>query len=728
MRFFLSALQNRFVLILFLFGAFANFAFSERILSPVQGTFSNKQTLLIDLSDGSEAFYSFSGENPLESGLAYDSPVILDATGEVSLYVTIVKSQSQTEKYHVNYTVKEDGNPFATGTPEKDFIDRITGESIILFTSGDTIKIPPSLSFSIGNPDQDKGDEGENPFLKGRTLAVSADNRLSRYVPCRITDGSRVWRFVFYIFAGESSEVKPKKVPFEISDWDFFKFTGKNLIWTIDNGTWSASTKKYKIDRTRTHVIYWQSVAYKAGNPVQSFVLPPKPELKIEKYDKAAVFSLSGDEKYSFSVISSGASGGTQDDKGAHKSITFDTFEGDSVRENAVFAVYCDGVFQGSLSGLYEIDRKPPLPPKFYPSTLGEYARKDVSVSVASEKDSRIYVSVSGPHIIRSGSYLNNNSELDFLTPNEYSPYSPEKPIPLSGGNKDTVGYKVFAYAVDRAGNKSPVSSYQVVIDEYNYFLDGSASSLGADGTRLHPYNSFSEVIKAINSSDYSHFFVSGTVVLPENLPAISANCSFTGTKGARFLAGASSAISVKGASVEFENCIIEKSIEKTNPEKNAGDSESGETLFELENSAALFKNCEIVGNFSSSGILFSAKDSAVTIKDSGVTAQGKTYASDFAGTDCEIEASKTRFAAIADTAVIFSISGGSASLEECECTVVSHLGRILEATGAKLRLVSNKYKGEFDGKTKNLRNTVPIWKDEKSYIIEERENTEEGF
>ncbi|MBQ9623863.1 MAG: hypothetical protein IJR39_11110, partial [Treponema sp.] len=44
--------------------------FSERVISPVQGKFANKQSIILDLSEGEEAFYSYTNTNPLDSGFA----------------------------------------------------------------------------------------------------------------------------------------------------------------------------------------------------------------------------------------------------------------------------------------------------------------------------------------------------------------------------------------------------------------------------------------------------------------------------------------------------------------------------------------------------------------------------------------------------------------------------------------------------------------------------------
>lgn len=692
--------------LLLIFSMFSFFAFSERVISPADGTFANKQSLILDLSDGAEAFYSYTSNNPLNSGFAYDGPVLIDMAGQVSLYIAVVK-EGEKEFYQINYKVSE-SNPFANGTFEKKFIDRVSTENILPCTSENIINVPKSLQFSIG--------DGSKPRLSGITLSVSADNKLSRYIPCTVTDGNQNWRFIIFLSPGKSGSFFPASFPFEISDWETFTFTGKNLIWCIDGGFWSASKEPVKIDRSKKHVVYWQDVAYKAGNPVQSFELPPKPSILTEDFDKAVAFTINGDLRYKMSVLSSGASGESHGDKSLYSSLTFDTFEGDYVKASAVFAVYCDGLYQGNLSVPYEIDRQPPLPPKFLPSEPGFYARHDVSLRVSSDEEAKVYLNILGPFSVNSASYLDNNSEFDYIKPGEFFLYK-SQPLELRAGVEKAVCYKAFAYSEDKAGNVSSLSSYQVIIDEYNYFLDADAPDFAADGSRLHPFNSFEQVLKVINQGKFVHFFVSGSVILPKGMSVISSNCSFTGMADARFVLEPSSYILVKDSSLEVQNCVLQKEI---------GDSKkSDQRLLVLERAAASFEDCEILGNFASSGNLLSCESSIITFRNSGLTAQSSTYACLLSAIDSKISISDCHASSISDTAVNFSLKGGSFALTNCDCRVISHLGRIIESGGTNLRLNSNRYTGDFDQAAKNFR---PVWKDEKSLVLEDKNNRTEGF
>lgn len=701
------------ILTVFLLQIFAFPLYSAEIISPVNGKFANKQSLVINLAEDEEAFYSYTSSEPLDSGFAYDGPVLIDAAGEVNLSIVVMNGEGKSNKVTIKYTVSEKINPYADSTAEKKFIDRISSENIVSCSSKNAVLIPSSLSFSIGN--------GEKHFLKGTSLSVSSENRLSRYVPCLVTNGSLYWRFIILLNGGAAETLTKSSVPFEISDWENFKFTGQKLIWCLDNGFWSASKDEIKIDRTKTHVIYWQDVAYDENNPVQSFVLPPKPAILSTKTKDGVSFGIDGDERYKMSVKSGGTECEVKNDSAVFKSVVFDTVSGDFINATAIFSLYIDGVFQGNISHPYKIDKQPPLPPKFVASEDGEYARKDVNLKIESEKDSKVFYLIYGPFEVKSNSYLDSHSELDYIKPDntKFLPYKNQN-FSLRAGNEKTVSYKAFSYAEDAYGNKSEISSYQVIIDEYNYFIDGNAAGFGADGSRLHPYNSFSQALKAVNSSKFVHFFVSGAITLSSGANIITSNCSFTGMNDACFIIPSDSYLLVQDSSLEIQNCVIQKELADSSSIQK-----SEQKFLIFERAAAFFEDCEIIGKFDSSGIAVKTDASIVNFRKSGLTVSSPVYCCGFSGNNSRFSILDSHFAAISDTAVNFSVKGGSFELQSSECKVISHLGRVLESIGSNLTLVSNRYTGDFDQKNKNEK---PVWKDQKSLVLEDKNNMQTGF
>ena len=197
----------------------------------------------------------------------------------------------------------------------------------------------------------------------------------------------------------------------------------------------------------------------------------------------------------------------------------------------------------------------------------------------------------------------------------------------------------------------------------------------------------------------------------------LSSNSAFTGLSDAKFLFSPNSYLTIRSASLEMQNCVVQKDSE------NGAVSDS--RFFVFERGAASFEDCEILGNFGSSGTVISADSSAVSFRNSGLTVQSRTYACGFSGNNSKLTLSDSHFASVSDTAVNFSVKGGSFEMESSVCKVISHLGRILESNGAHLRLVSNSYIGDLEGKTKKI---SPVWKDEKTLVLEDKNNISEGF
>lgn len=771
-------MKNFFAVLLFFLLSFSLFCQNQqRIISPVDGDFANKQFLAIELKPGEEAFYSFSssGEasNPLEYGFAYDSPVLIDLSGKIDLKIAVLpkpddsldstenisedfndnfldedsensfdknpghfdfsdssnlsdssfqadsflenSASKNIEHYEIKYSVQENSNSFDENSEKSAFIKKILKNEMILCSGSVSLKIPSGLKFSLGN--------GEKPFISGTELSVSPENCLSRLIPCTVTDGKQEWRFIISLRGKTSERIfsqinSDENVPFEIKDWFTFQFNRKNFIWSIDDGIWSASKEPVFLERSRPHTIRWQSVAYEKGNPVKTFVLPPKPELEKFYEDGAAYFTLKGDDNYKMQIISDGLGEKSENDKNdsLYAQVIFDTFDGDSISGKAEFGIFYDGVFQGKLFSEYEIDKQPPLPPVFNADEKGFYVRSDVELKIEAEDESKIYYAISGPNELSAGTYSEDSPELDVKLSN-FKPYNFKK-IKLRSGKKSAVFYKIAAFAVDKAGNKSSISEYKLIIDEFNYFIDFGFSGENSDGSKNRPFNNLAQILKVINSSDFSHFYVSGNFVIGKNTEILS-NCAFTGTGDPRskITFSPESFLTVKNSSISFANCYIQKSFFKTE--------NSDSRMIVLENSAAEFNGCQIFGNFSENGILISSEKSMLNFLSSNLVCQASSYACVLSAISSEISSEKSTFAAKAETSVAASVSKSRLDLKNSACAVSGHIGRIVEAESSNLKMSKNKFSADFDEKKRGVKS---IYKDQKTLIIEDSENIEEGF
>lgn len=699
-------MKKCFFVLFSLFLSFSAFAFT-RVISPVGGTFANKQSLVLDVSDNAECFYSFSGSDPLTSGFVYDGPVLIDVEGPVTLKIVSVVDNVKREEIEIKYNVKAI-NPFDDSSKENLFIKDVVSQGYYSYSSESPIEIPESFSYYFG-------DEKKSSFL-GKTLSLNSSNMLARYVLCNVSDGNNNWRFIIFISGNELGTFSRYSVPFEIVDWNTFIFNGDKLIWSIDDGEWSASKEPITLDRSVKHTVKWQSVAFAPGNPVQSFVIPPEPKLTLNYSDeKTANFGFEGDFRYRMKILSNGVEGGIDIDSGLFTQFVFDTFDGDSVESEAIFAFYCDGVYQGTKTSKYKIDRRPPNPPEFISNNENFYARSSVNLVLKSEPDAEIFYAVSKPLKVSEKEFSESSVDFDSVLAENFVPYNGE--IFLDSDSKSAVFYKVKAYAVDSSQNKSNTSEYTVVIDEYNYYIDGNSSVANGDGSRNRPFNSFAQVIDIINNGRFSHFFVKGEIMLPEESVVISSNCEFSVIDNARFIIPANSALVLRSASFSASNLIFEKVKSDSNIENN--------NFFVLENGTVNLNDCEIIGLFSDNGTGFTCQNSVLNLTNTGITIQSDYYSCGISSVDSKINLKDCRVSSIAQTSVNFSVSEGSFDLLNCQCKVVADLGRIAELLRTKVTIVSNNFIGELDRKIKGAE---PIWIDDISLMLENFNNMSEGF
>lgn len=692
----------------------------SRVVSPVEGVWGNRQSLVLNVTDGAECFYSYSGTDPLTSGFAYDGPVLIDADGDVTVRIVCVKGANR-EEYQVSYSVVHDETPsFAEGSLEQNFINTISANPLFPFESDQLLTVPATLCYSMG--------DGDQPQINGCPLSLSQDNRLSRYIPCTVTDGKSRWRFVIFISGSDAGLFAKKEVPFTITNWTEFEWAGDKLIYQIDDGLWSADKTPRILDRTIPHVIAWQSVAYEEGNPVQRFTLPPRPVLEVRSRDTGrdpVTFSLNGDASYRMEVVSSGAEGDFPISNGLYYQTTFDTFKGDAIGGEAVFAVYCEGVYQGLLSAPYRIDKKPPRKPLIHSSAKSMYARKPVNISFESDEGTNVFYAVSEPVLV---SYESTVESLTASASLASFKKSSGADLILESTDNTAVFFKVEAYAVDDVGNKGLSAEYSVIIDEFDYYLVSGSDEQTADGSRLHPFGSLKQALEAINSGKYAHFYVSGTFEFPAGESVILSNCAFEpyespdGEKKAespvRFVLPSDASVVVRSASVVAEGCTFEKIL-------SAEGKKSSSSFFKLENAVVNLNECEIVGVFDTTGTIFSATSSVLDFQNTGVTVQGASYACVVSASQTKVTAKKSRFTAIAKTAVDFSVTGGLFELRDSACKVISHLGRIAELTKTNARYTGNELVGELDSASKKV---SAIWKDTDSLILEESANQVTGF
>jgi hypothetical protein len=685
----------------------------ERIISPAPGSWVNKQLLVLDTSDGAECFYSYSGSDPLTSGFAYDGPVLIDASGAVSVRIAVVLPAAQ-EEMLVEYTVIDpDTISVENGSVEEKFLTSVMQNPLYPCSASVPLVIPETLQYKFGN--------SPASFAAGKSLSVDAENSLSRYLPCEISYKGKCWRFIISLTSDTAGTLSRQYVPFEIQDWATFVFTGKKQIWSIDGGEWSGSSVPVVIDRSVSHTISWQSVAYDPLNPVQTFVLPPQPSLKVVAMDSKAVqFVISGDNRYRMSLIHSGAGGDISGENGFFTQLLFDVYAGDAIAGTAIVAIYCNGVYQGVLTGSYAIDRQPPQAPRMQSSSSVFFARSTVNVSFTAEDGVALYCAVSNPLILNDIQKINISSGAADFSAVKMGLFAQNFSfkISLTPGRDTAVYYKVYSYVVDQSGNESSVSTYDVVIDPYDYYVTAGDPDENADGSPVHPFRSFKLLPSIINANRFTRVYVSGSVPLTGGTMEFSSDCAFVGGNDAHFLLPADAVISVRGASFSVTGCVFER-------EKADTGVVTSNSFFIIENGVINFENCELIVFFGESGTMISARSSALFVNTTGITAQADSYVSALTVSDTKTTVKNSRISTIAATSVNFSVNGGVFELKDSSCKVISHLGRVGELISTQARMTNNTYIGQLQ-----RRNSQPLtfWKDDSTVVLSDAGNVSNGF
>ena len=146
------------ILLLFTFSKL--FAFEEKnILSPISGVWKNKQALVLNLEKGTDVYYSFTGSDPYVSGFSYDSPVLIDQTGDITVKITSIAQSGERKDFTIEYNVEENSE-VEYSIQSKEFINSINQNPTVLYISGTDFFIPSEFLYSLEN--------SKAPYLKSK--------------------------------------------------------------------------------------------------------------------------------------------------------------------------------------------------------------------------------------------------------------------------------------------------------------------------------------------------------------------------------------------------------------------------------------------------------------------------------------------------------------------------------------------------------------------------------
>ena len=666
-----------------------------KVVNPESGVWANTQYLVLDVEAGDEAYYSINGSDPLIAGFAYDGPVLLDMTGTVELRVASISSDGSQSQISIHYAV-------TPSTPKDkeaaNFVKKY--HDGISYKAGERLKIPNAFSYSLGT--------NYESFLPAQEIFYSSDCVLSRFIPCVLSTEDAKWRFVIYTSPAKKGSFTRRSVPFKIDNWETITFTDKNLIYRIDDEYWAAPKSPVIIDRRVPHTISWQSMEVLPGNPVESFVLPPRPDFSISKAtDGALSVSLDTESDYSFSI---------NYEAELFKSTTIDTFWGDEIFGRLKLGVYYNAVFQGYDYVSYAVDKKRPEKPVIYSSSGTFFSRNAVDLSFSSKEDASLYVSVSEP-LILVGNISNEEKEKLFETAKATDFVQVSDKINLDSPSFDAVYYKVIAYFVDDSGNKSDESSYDVIIDKYNYFVDAKNGTEGADGSSEFPFASFDDCLSMLKTVSFANITVIGKLELSEGEHVISSNCTIRGKDDGRLILPSGASLVVRSATLEIIDCIIERNdLEKES---------SGSVFINLEHALLSVSNCELSVQFAKNGTLIQANSSSVMIKESGLYSSAVFYSSCISAIDTKVYVIDSRVSSSANTAVNFSAQSCEFFLDSCACKITGVYGRAVELFNTQSSIKKNNFSAELSS---SKGKSDALFVDAKTLTLEYSENSFRGF
>lgn len=690
-----------FAILLLLLPAFSY----DYLISPREGNWANFQTLIIDVPEGATAFYSFTGDDPLFSGFAYDSPILLEIEGKVNLKIAVVKEDGSSVEESVSFSSAKGVAPI---------FDELHESSLPLISVNfeKPLVIPENIRYSIG--------DDVLPYLSGRRLSVSKDNAYEQVLPLILKDKNKLYRYM--IFTGDVSEInkstKPsssilqsarkmqstetlrefplKECPFslEVQQWNSLVISApQNIFVALDEGNWQSGEFSLRLDRSKEHLLYWIDVTpseESEENEVQTekFVcfarLPVKPSLILEKNEESKTLTVkASSELYSLALIQKLGFGKKL--SAFSNSFLLDTVEGDEIYDDVDFACYFDDVFQGTLSCNVEIDRKNPVAPKFVSSAKSLFVRNDVDLSIESNDDVYFFT--------RASEFLESEKDADkILTRKDAFDISKtklltDKKIHLHTDSDKAVLFSVFTYAKDRSGNMSDVAVYNVVIDSTNYYFSQKevAPTYIPDGTQNYPFNSLSQLEKLINENKKIKVHLIGDLNCTSPLN-IKGSCEIVSKNGSRITVLSDSFMNMEDADVLIKNCVIEHDFSKKNNDFVQVN------LFNVKNSNLVLKNCELVSIVQESSSVFVLQDSSLKVESCGISMQSGDYGSIFNGVNSDIECINTRNSLTCKTSTAISLNAGNCRLQNSSFQLYGSMVKFYELFSVNYSLVNNKF------------------------------------
>lgn len=656
------------------------------VISPVEGRWANKQALVLECAPETEVFYSFSEYDPLDFGFAYDGPVLIDLSGEVTLNLVAVHGDGTMTRKKITYEVNE---PAAVKPP----LSISMMNPLVVCGVQKPVPVSQNLSYGIG--------AHLDAALSGRTLYQNLPSCVNAMLPLEIASGTAVYRYVITTNdAPKTSMIQDKTFssPLQIIDWNFVLFkAGQRLQYSVDDGAWQVYVEPFYLDRSKSHKISWQT-----GSHIESIILPEKPyiiglpERGITNRSVELQFS---NPLYTFRL---------EDEKGVSKPLTsfyVDTLAGDERRFDLLLNVYYGNIKQGEIPVSFTIDKLPPKAPVLSIEDDLASGSNAVAVSIFSEDD--VYTAID----TRSSALEFGEAAQPFARDSEpdenvlFMPFAGTKLI-LGGGENNSV-YTVYAYARDAAGNKSETVAVRSSATTENIYVDASSRySLDADGSSVKPFGSIFDALAVVNSRKKSVLHIRGAFVITQSL-AVNSDCRFVGHENACLSFKNNSGLIIRNSNVAFENCMLEKVYDQTGRTLLA----DGVPLIDARDSSLSIEKCELISNVSSPQGLVQAVKCQLDIHSSGITVQTLGQAVGIQCLQSSIRSDGDRFSLSGESAVAFALSDSVFELASPRFILVAKQARCVELFATVYAFAEDVFQNEMH----TSQDFVPLWYDSSS-------------
>lgn len=668
------------------------------VVNPVSGTWSNKQTLLIESAPGIQVYYSVNESDTERFGQLYTGPVVLENEGVVDLRIWALDSENNECTTQILYTVKPKLYPAFTS------ID--TSVSFLELGEFAEFRIPSGYLFELG---------GINPYFTGDTSVVFSGIRgVNRYYPLTISDSISSWRWICSLGFKPSFEnsleqintdVHTAKVLPKIHDWNYISFEPSYIVfYSLDKINWKQYVEPIFVSRTENSQLYWYSASVKKGE-VQILSLPSRPKLTgvpLPAITSNSVFLGVTKSPYTFyietgslyypqkpSVQSSLLSNGLLFEVPSQAISHF------KIR---VLAVH-EGIVHGELYESFTIDRKPPRVPVAGLKNDIAFSRKEVRFSPRGEDD--LVVTINPP--------------LFKIEKDEYI---------LTGDTNRPVDYEINLFSQDAAGNKSDVLHFSIRIDLNAVFVDSHANnSFVADGTPRAPFIELDSALDLIEGPGKWRIYIQGSPEIQKK-HTFNSHVSFFGT-GGQILFGPDASLSFFSSSVSMENLVIIQQSNFSIPQFLYPVTKDMFSLIQFNNCVFNAINIELKRINQFSGALISAIQTNINCQNSVFLLQAIEYAQVFYIDKSSLTASSCTFSASARDVSALAVTNSTVYIKDSDFSIeVENSGRAIEAWNSMIDLTSVSLTGL--GKKTSL--PVAVWLDQKSSLVTQNNSHFSGF